>query len=232
MKSKPTQREPEKRYWWIILIVVPVATALIAILPTIVEQWNTGDLQHKDSVREKEGDLSHEREKFYWSQISTLTQVLEKRLNEDGKEFRFSRYYQDCEFTAPSLSSESRLRSELHLAGIGLAPRQPASVGFNLDDLRADSDKVFASLDTLGKALSSDALSRFVFLIEVRSGRISDEIGATIYTEVAADAIREYLVTKYGISRCRLIARGIGDTKAFNASRSDAVMITNYGEIE
>lgn len=225
MKPKNTPSEPDKRYWWIILIAVPLATAIIAVLPSLIQRsQRENDSPHKG---ERLGD---ERERFYWSHIEALTKVLDKRLSEDGNHFTFSRYYQGCRFSTSDLR---HLRSSggIQLAGIRVVSPF-VEFGFSLDDLRADSDRAFRTLDTLGRALSSEELNHRAFLIEVRSDHIRDEVGATIYTEIAADAIREYLVARYGVSRCRLIARGIGTAKPISDKPGESVTITNYGYIE
>jgi outer membrane protein OmpA-like peptidoglycan-associated protein len=69
------------------------------------------------------------------------------------------------------------------------------------------------TLDSLGKALSDPSLAGYTFLI----GGHTDAKGRASYnralSERRAQAVREYLVTNYGIPESRLTAKGFGSVQ-------------------
>ncbi|MGO9008231.1 MAG: OmpA family protein [Beijerinckiaceae bacterium] len=69
------------------------------------------------------------------------------------------------------------------------------------------------TLDSLGKALSDPSLAGFTFLV----GGHTDAKGSAPYNKVLsqrrAQAVRDYLITHYGISASRLTAQGFGSVQ-------------------
>lgn len=231
MKHSDAQ-DPDKRYWWLVLVIVPLATAIIALIPA----WTgTPDPNSRIAEADEEVKLQRDRERFYWDQMNRLLQILESRVGVQSDRFRFSKYYEGCTFSFVEASGQrfNFKRSDLRLAG--LVPSAVSSLGLEIgfDGLREDSDEAFETLNVLGEALSKPELSPYVFLIEASSERIRNEREAILYTQIAADAIREYLVARFSIARCRLIARGSGGVPSGHFGKTlvkgDTLIIQNFG---
>ncbi|MCB1462197.1 MAG: OmpA family protein [Nitratireductor sp.] len=90
---------------------------------------------------------------------------------------------------------------------------------FNSDQIRPES---LADVDELGKALSSDALSKYRIVLNGHT----DAVGSAEYnqnlSERRATAVRNFLIDKFGIAPDRLIAIGYGEERLKNAAIPEA----------
>lgn len=205
------REDAKKKYWWLLGIVVPLAVALIAALPTLFDGAETEPDLPLAMVPEKQSALADRREEFYWNHIENLTDILENRIDRDSDRFTFSRFFDGCEQIRRRAAREYWQPSALSVAGLGVQEVSEVNpLSLSIKDLENDADQAFKTLDSIGKALTSDSLRNLVLLIEVRSSPSRQGTYVDVYSEVAADAVREYLVVKFGISRCRVVARGGG----------------------
>jgi outer membrane protein OmpA-like peptidoglycan-associated protein len=69
-----------------------------------------------------------------------------------------------------------------------------------------------ATLDQLGKALTSPQLAAYNFKIAGHTDTVGDSATNQSLSEQRADAVKSYLETKYGISDSRLQAVGLGES--------------------
>jgi outer membrane protein OmpA-like peptidoglycan-associated protein len=69
-----------------------------------------------------------------------------------------------------------------------------------------------ATLDQLGKALTSPQLAAYNFKIAGHTDTVGDSATNQALSEQRADAVKSYLETKFGVSESRLQAVGLGET--------------------
>lgn len=69
------------------------------------------------------------------------------------------------------------------------------------------------ALAPLGRALSSNELSGYRFRIEGHTDTVGDTATNQALSERRAASVREFLITKYGVSPSRLEAIGLGETQ-------------------
>jgi outer membrane protein OmpA-like peptidoglycan-associated protein len=69
-----------------------------------------------------------------------------------------------------------------------------------------------ATLDQLGKALTSPQLAAYNFKIAGHTDTVGDSATNQSLSEQRADAVKSYLETKYAVSDTRLQAVGLGET--------------------
>jgi outer membrane protein OmpA-like peptidoglycan-associated protein len=132
----------------------------------------------------------------------------------------------------------------LHFRGLHLLTSQPAAtaqmpaVGL---DIRFKTNSAELTEDTkalvkqLADAMKSEQLSKYHFLVEGHT----DSVGKAEYnmslSKRRAQAVKEYLVTAYGVPRTRLEAIGRGQTMPINASdpanpANRRVQVVNIGQ--
>jgi outer membrane protein OmpA-like peptidoglycan-associated protein len=69
-----------------------------------------------------------------------------------------------------------------------------------------------ATLDQLGKALTSSTLASFTFKIVGHTDTTGDAATNQTLSEQRAEAVKNYLETKFGVSDSRLQAEGVGES--------------------
>lgn len=96
--------------------------------------------------------------------------------------------------------------------------------------------EAMASLDSLGKALSSNALSGFRFRIEGHTDTVGSQEYNRALSERRAEAVVTYIVTKYGVPASRLQPVGMGEEGLLVATppqtpepRNRRVQVINLG---
>jgi outer membrane protein OmpA-like peptidoglycan-associated protein len=72
--------------------------------------------------------------------------------------------------------------------------------------------RAMATLDELGKALTSPQLASYTFKIAGHTDTVGDSATNQSLSEARAQAVKSYLETKYGIADSRLQAVGMGET--------------------
>ena len=98
------------------------------------------------------------------------------------------------------------------------AAAQPAGPSVNLTvnfpSGSADlTPEAMASLDQLGKALSSDALANYRFRVEGHTDTVGSRTANRTLSERRAEAVVAYMVSKYGVAGNRLQAVGMGSDR-------------------
>ena len=94
-----------------------------------------------------------------------------------------------------------------------------------------------ALLDELGTALASEQLAPYRFRLTGHTDAVGEEGYNKGLSERRARAVREYLVSKFSISRERLDSIGMGESRLLDQDRPDAavnrrVEITNIGLVD
>lgn len=79
-----------------------------------------------------------------------------------------------------------------------------------------------SALDTVAKALQSDTLAGLTFRIEGHADARGDPEANRRLSQLRAEAVVEYLVSRHGILPDRLTAKGKGDTEPLNKTQVDA----------
>ena len=79
-----------------------------------------------------------------------------------------------------------------------------------------------AALDTVAKALQSDALAGLAFRVEGHADARGDGEANRKLSQQRAEAVVSYLVSKHGILAERLAAQGKGSAEPLNTERVDA----------
>jgi len=74
------------------------------------------------------------------------------------------------------------------------------------------------ALDTLGKALSSEALSRYRFRVEGHTDTVGSPESNRILSEKRAETVVSYIVSKFGVAADRLQPAGLGSDKPLVAT--------------
>lgn len=92
------------------------------------------------------------------------------------------------------------------------------------------------SIDPLGRALTSPALAPYRFRIEGHTDRVGSRDTNQQLSEARAQAVRAYLIERYGVQPGRLDAVGLGEDQPVVATadetperRNRRVMIVNLG---
>jgi outer membrane protein OmpA-like peptidoglycan-associated protein len=91
------------------------------------------------------------------------------------------------------------------------APSANLAVDFETGSA-ALTPRAMATLDELGKALTSPQLAAFNFKIAGHTDTVGDMATNQTLSEQRAQAVKSYLETKYNISDARLQAVGLGET--------------------
>ena len=108
------------------------------------------------------------------------------------------------------------------------APAKPAGPGranllitfdTNASSLTPDS---MSALDTVAKALQSDALAGLAFRVEGHADARGDAEANLKLSQQRADAVVHYLVSKHGMLPERLVPQGKGSSEPLNKERIDA----------
>jgi outer membrane protein OmpA-like peptidoglycan-associated protein len=76
--------------------------------------------------------------------------------------------------------------------------------------LSPDAERALAPL---GRALSSQDLSGYRFRIEGHTDTVGSAVSNQLLSERRAAAVREYLITRFGVDPGRLVAVGLGQTQ-------------------
>ena len=94
-------------------------------------------------------------------------------------------------------------------------PRIDIEIKFDYDSASIKAESV-PDVDELGKALTSDALKEYRIVLNGHT----DAAGSNDYNQDLSDrraaSVRDYLITKFGISEDRLIAIGYGEERLKN----------------
>ena len=103
---------------------------------------------------------------------------------------------------------------------------------FNSHSLTSEGE---ASLHVLGKALTSEDLTDYRFLIAGHTDAVGGEGYNQILSELRAQAVKEFLIDRYHVVPNRLVAEGFGESRLLKPDEPDAdvnrrVQITNLGE--
>jgi len=108
------------------------------------------------------------------------------------------------------------------------APRKPAGPGranllitFETNSAALTGDSQTA-LDTVGKALQSDALAGLTFRVEGHADARGDVETNRKLSQQRAEAVVGYLVSKHGVLPERLVPQGKGSAEPLNKDRIDA----------
>lgn len=91
--------------------------------------------------------------------------------------------------------------------------------GTNSADLTSESQ---GSLDTLARALQSDALAGFSFKVEGHADARGDASRNQQLSQLRAESVAQYLVSKHGLLAERLVPIGKGSSEPLNKERMDA----------
>jgi OOP family OmpA-OmpF porin len=96
-------------------------------------------------------------------------------------------------------------------------PAEQAAPSANLDvDFQSGSAKLtpqaIASLDQLGKALTSSTLAAYNFKIVGHTDTVGDSTTNQTLSEQRAAAVKYYLETKFNVASTRLQSQGVGDS--------------------
>lgn len=111
------------------------------------------------------------------------------------------------------------------------------SISFQIE-FEFDSAELTASarqqLDELAEALNSTQLAPFAFQINGHTDAVGPESYNETLSSRRAEAVRDYLMSRHGISAARLEARGLGERALLDAGNPDAavnrrVEIVNLG---
>jgi outer membrane protein OmpA-like peptidoglycan-associated protein len=112
--------------------------------------------------------------------------------------------------------------------GATAAPRKPAGPGranllitFETNSAALTGDSQTA-LDTVGKALQSDALAGLTFRVEGHADARGDAEANRKLSQQRAEAVVGYLVSKHGVLPERLVPQGKGSSEPLNKDRIDA----------
>jgi outer membrane protein OmpA-like peptidoglycan-associated protein len=94
-----------------------------------------------------------------------------------------------------------------------------------------------AELDQLGKALTSHDLAAYKFKIVGHTDTTGTVTGNQSLSEARADAVKQYLEAKFGVTDARLVALGVGESDPVVATppqtselRNRRVQIINLGQ--
>jgi len=123
------------------------------------------------------------------------------------------------------------------------APAQPAPLASTNLDVEFQSGsadltpQAVATLDQLGKALTSSTLASFTFKIVGHTDTTGDAATNQTLSEQRAEAVKSYLETKFGVSDSRLQAEGVGESDLLVATPANTpepqnrrVQIINLGQ--
>lgn len=123
------------------------------------------------------------------------------------------------------------------------APTQPAPLASTNLDVEFQSGsadltpQAVATLDQLGKALTSSTLASFTFKIVGHTDTTGDAATNQTLSEQRAEAVKSYLETKFGVSDSRLQAEGVGESDLLVATPANTpepqnrrVQIINLGQ--
>jgi outer membrane protein OmpA-like peptidoglycan-associated protein len=78
-----------------------------------------------------------------------------------------------------------------------------------------------AALAPLGRALTSTDLTPYRFRIEGHTDTVGDTVMNQTLSECRAAAVRDYLVTRFGVDPGRLEAVGLGETQLLVPTRDE-----------
>jgi OOP family OmpA-OmpF porin len=110
----------------------------------------------------------------------------------------------------------------------GAAPAKPAGPGranllitFETNSFSLTPDSMSA-LDTVAKALQSDALAGLSFRVEGHADSRGDAQANTKLSQERAESVVQYLVGKHGVLPERLVPAGKGSSEPMNKERVDS----------
>lgn len=137
--------------------------------------------------------------------------------------------------TARGLRIESGAADDT--AATAADPPAAPSISFQIE-FEFDSAELTPSareqLDELAEALNSTQLAPFAFQINGHTDAVGPESYNETLSSRRAEAVRDYLTSRHGITAARLEARGLGERALLDASNPDAavnrrVEIVNMG---
>jgi outer membrane protein OmpA-like peptidoglycan-associated protein len=117
----------------------------------------------------------------------------------------------------PAASSQPRVASAkpiVHATAAAPVGTGGPSVNLTVNFPNGSADltpEAMASLDALGKALSSSELANYRFRIEGHTDTVGSPEYNRALSERRAEAVVNYIVTKYGVQASRLQAVGMGE---------------------
>jgi len=134
--------------------------------------------------------------------------------------------------TARGLRIESGAADET-TADEPVAPSISFQIEFEFDSAEL-TPSARAQLDELAEALNSTQLAPFAFQINGHTDAVGPESYNETLSSRRAEAVKDYLMSRHGISAARLEARGLGERALLDASNPDAavnrrVEIVNLG---
>jgi outer membrane protein OmpA-like peptidoglycan-associated protein len=116
------------------------------------------------------------------------------------------------------------------------APNANLAVDFRTGSAQLTPDAM-ATLDQLGKALTSPQLAAYTFKIAGHTDTVGDPTTNQTLSDARAQAVKSYLETKFGISDARLQAVGLGESDLLDPTppqtpdqRNRRVQIINLGQ--
>ena len=144
--------------------------------------------------------------------------------------------------TGAASGSSSSAGATAAAASVGAATAQTEapSMSFQVEFAFASAEldpTARALLDELGTALASQQLAPYRFRLTGHTDAVGEEGYNKGLSERRARAVREYLVSKFSISRERLDSVGMGESRLLDQDRPDAavnrrVEITNIGLVD
>lgn len=130
----------------------------------------------------------------------------------------------DAGQTLPNRRTRS-IRVEPDQKAMPTLPAKPASASL-LITFETDSEKLTpeakSSLDVVARALASDKLADFRFLVEGHADPRGRHEHNMQLSQRRAESVVDYLSTRHGIVRDRLKPEGKGDTELRNTTKLDA----------
>ena len=106
-------------------------------------------------------------------------------------------------------------------------------INFEFNSARLGTDAQI-TLRNLGRALQDPRLAKFRFLIAGHTDAVGTDAYNQTLSEKRANAVRDYLISIFGIAGSRLVAKGFGETKLLNPAKprdgaNRRVQIVNLG---
>ena len=118
--------------------------------------------------------------------------------------------------------------------GAGGAPTIDLSIefDFNSHTLTADGEE---ALHVLGKALTSDDLTGYRFLVAGHTDASGGDDYNQILSELRARTVKDFLTANYAVTGDRLVTKGYGESRLKDPNRPEdgvnrRVQVTNLGE--
>lgn len=136
---------------------------------------------------------------------------------------------------APPAAAAASPRAATPAVANGEAPSVNLNVQFRTNSAEL-TPAAMQTLDQLGRALSSQALSTYRFRIEGHTDTVGSPEANKALSERRAQAVVEYLASKYNVDRSRLEAVGMGEDGLLVATpaqtpdaRNRRVQVVNVG---